>query len=175
VGGDGTLVRTLKKCYNKNIRVICINTGNVGFYASFTQKNIDKFENEILNTSNYIHPDILEIEINGKKIYAINEVVVQALNTIEMDIEISNNFYENFKGTGILICTKTGSTGQAKTNNGAIISPDINAIQLVEIAPTLHANKNTIKSPFVFSGNSTIKLSNFKFSQRTDVIADGML
>jgi NAD+ kinase len=129
----------------------------------------------ITNTSNYINPDILEITIDNKKIYAINEVVIQALNTVEMNIKINDIFYEKFKGTGILVCTKTGSTGQAKTNNGAIIAPNINAIQLIELAPTLHANKITITSPLILDGKSKIELLNFKFNQRTDVIADGML
>lgn len=175
VGGDGTLVRALKNYYNKSVKIICVNTGNVGFYAKFNQDDVNRLNKLVVNPKNYIYPDILEISIDNKKIYAINEVVIQALNTVEMDININECFYEKFKGTGILICTKTGSTGQAKTNNGAIIAPNINAIQLVELAPTLHANKITITSPLILDGNSKISLSNFKFNQRTDIVADGMV
>jgi NAD+ kinase len=175
VGGDGTLVRTLKNYYDKPVRIICVNTGNVGFYSKFTNKDIEKFDDLITKNSNYIKPCILEITSNSKTTYAINEVVIQSLNTVETDIEIDNIFYERFKGTGILVCTKTGSTAQAKTNNGAIIAPNVNAIQLVELAPTIHANKTTITSPLILDDKTKIKLSYFKFNQRTDVITDGML
>lgn len=175
IGGDGTLVRALKNYYQKNVKIICINTGNVGFYARFNQNDIDVLNNLVLDPKKYINPDILEISVDDKKIYAINEVVIQALNTVEIDIIINDCFYEKFKGTGLLVCTKTGSTGQAKTNGGSIIAPNIDAIQLVELSPTLHANKITITSPLILNGNTHITLSNFKFNQRTDIVADGML
>jgi NAD+ kinase len=39
VGGDGTFVRCLRKYYNTPVRIICINTGTVGFYARFKHDN----------------------------------------------------------------------------------------------------------------------------------------
>lgn len=176
VGGDGTFVRTLKHYYDKSVKIICVNTGNVGFYAQLNHNDVDRLNKLVTNKNKYINPDILEITVdNNQKMYAINEMVIQALNTVQIDIKIDDIFYEKFKGTGLLICTKTGSTGQSKTNHGAIITPNVNAIQLVELAPTLHANKFTIISPLIIDGNSKINLSNFSFNQPTEIVCDGML
>lgn len=105
----------------------------------------------------------------------MNEIVIQSLNTISLDIEINGILYEKYKGTGVLVSTRTGSTGQAKSNGGAIIFPDVNTIQLVEMAPTNHNKHHCFNSPTILNDTATIRYSNIFSSQRSDLIIDGML
>jgi NAD+ kinase len=176
IGGDGTLVRALQKYYDKDIKIVCVNTGTVGFYAKFTDDMIDNFVKTITNDGNYIYPKTLQITLNHKKqFFCINELVVQSLNTINANIKINDIDYERFKGTGILVATRTGSTGQSRANGGAIIAPDVNAFELVEIAPTLHAKNLTINAPIIINETSKVTIQMLYTSQRSDLITDGLL
>jgi NAD+ kinase len=175
VGGDGTYVRFLRKYYAKDTKIICVNTGTVGFYAKFNNRNLSNFVKVITNENNYIHPHVLTISINNKLVYnAMNEMVVQSLNTIKMDIKINSDLYEKYMGTGILIATRTGSTGQGKSDGGAIIFPNVDAIELVEIAPTNHSQHRSFNAPTILNGNTKIELFNFVSAQRCDLIIDGI-
>jgi NAD+ kinase len=100
---------------------------------------------------------------------------VQSLNTINANIMINDIQYEKYKGTGILISTRTGSTGQARANGGAIIAPNVDAFELVEIAPTLHAQNLTMNAPIIISGDTGVKITMLYTSQRSDLITDGLL
>jgi NAD kinase len=75
----------------------------------------------------------------------------------------------------VLISTRTGSTGQSRANGGAIIAPDVNAYELVEIAPTLHAKNLTINAPIIINEASKTTIEMLFTSQRSDLITDGML
>jgi len=114
------------------------------------------------------------ITVAKKKYYGVNEAVVKSLNTIEMNVDINHSFYEKFKGSGILVCTKTGSTGFAKNLNGSIIMPSVNAIEFLEIAPTVHVKNLSVRSPLILSDNTTVSLSNFISSQQSSLIVDGV-
>jgi NAD+ kinase len=176
IGGDGTYVRFLRNCYNKPIKIVCINSGTIGFYAKFNQTQINSILKEVLNPNNFIHPQLLQINIDNQKIYnAMNEVVVQSLNTVKLDVYINKTLYENYMGTGILVSTRTGATGQAKSNGGAIIMPNVDVMELVELSPTNHTKHLSFNSPLIVNGtDTTITLNNFKSAQRCDLIIDGM-
>jgi NAD+ kinase len=117
----------------------------------------------------------LEININDKFIFnAMNEVVIQSLNTVKMDVFINGSLYENYMGSGVLVTTRTGSTGQAKSNGGAIIFPNVDAFEFVELSPTNHTKHHSFNAPAILCSSAKIELNNFKSSQRCDLIIDGM-
>jgi NAD+ kinase len=175
VGGDGTYVRFLQKYYEKTTKIICINTGTVGFYSKFVSNHLKNFVKIITNPSSYIHPQLLKININNNLTYnAMNELVVQSLNTVKMNITIDDVPYEKYMGSGILIATRTGATGQAKSNGGAILFPNVDAMELVELAPTNHSKHHTFNASAILNSNAKIELSDFISAQRCDLIIDGM-
>jgi NAD+ kinase len=104
----------------------------------------------------------------------MNEIVIQSLNTIKLDVQVDKILYENYKGSGVLIATKSGATGQAKVNGGPIIMPNVDAYEFLELAPTIHAKHLTMMAPLIIKGDSEIDLNNFYSNQRCDLIIDGM-
>jgi NAD+ kinase len=148
----------------------------VGFYAKFIGTRLDGFIKTITDEHNYTQPQILSININDHLLYnAMNELVIQALNTVKLDVSIDSTLYEKYMGTGILVATRTGATGQAKSNGGAIIFPNVDAMELVELAPTNHAKHHSFNAPVILHSSAKIQLSNFISAQRCDLIIDGML
>ncbi len=173
LGGDGTFIKTINKFYSKEVNLIHINTGNIGFYSKFNSKKLPSI-NQITNESNYINPDVLLAKAKNKYFNAINEIAIKSTNTISCDIYINNTFYESFRGSGLLVSTKTGSTGFCKSALGSIIFPTVDAYELVELFPTLHAKKNSISSPIVLGTKSKITIKNILSNYSNSLITDGI-
>lgn len=173
LGGDGTFVKASSQFYSKEVNLIHINTGNVGFYSKFNSKKLPTI-NQIIDESNYINPDVLLAKAKNKCFNAINEIAIKSTNTISCDIYIDNVFYESFRGSGLLVSTKTGSTGFCKSALGSIIFPTVDAYELVELFPTLHAKKNSISSPIVLSTKSKITIKNISSNYKNSLITDGI-
>ncbi|MCQ2747985.1 MAG: NAD(+)/NADH kinase [Mycoplasmoidaceae bacterium] len=96
LGGDGTFVHAYNTYCKKNVKMALINTGLVGFYSvnlKFDAKAIIKFFD---NDKNFYKPDVVVCEANGKKYYAINEILIEGINTVSADILINNKHYEWF-------------------------------------------------------------------------------
>lgn len=174
VGGDGAFVRNLSEYNIKNKKVFCVNTGSVGFYSSIDSVNLETIFQQVNNQKSYLSPKSLEVICDGQKFYSINECLIQSINTITLDILIDDFHYEKYRGSGVLIATRTGSTAQAKSNGGPIIFPNVDAYELLEIAPTNHVKHQCISSPIIVNGNTILEFTNFIFNQRCDLIIDGI-
>ncbi len=173
LGGDGTFVSTIKKFYKKDVWIIPINTGNVGFYSFYNKNHLPKLK-DVENKFNYINPDVIKAKIDNKEVYAINEIAINGVNTISCSIVINGHFYEKFKGSGLIISTKTGSTGYCKSANGSIIFPNVDAFEIIELFPTLHAKKTTINSPIILNTNKTkVIINDFKSNNPISFVSDG--
>lgn len=94
LGGDGTFVHAYNTYCKKPVRMVLINTGLVGFYSidlNLEAKAIIKYFD---NDNNFYAPDVVACEVGGKTHYAINEILIEGMNTISADIAINGNHYE---------------------------------------------------------------------------------
>lgn len=113
-GGDGTILNALIFVQDLGIPVVGVNTGRLGFLASFTKEevfdNIDKVLNkELIITQRSV------IKVNGVNIdfpYALNDVTISRKETTSMitvNSYINDEFLNVFWGDGLIISTPTGS------------------------------------------------------------------
>jgi len=135
-GGDGTLLHFLRQnYYNVHAKYIGINCGTLGFLQNF---NVDDANNFVRSIPLFIEQQLrfieIEIEYCGNSIFfkALNEFIIQDENdkTFRTTINISNEFLENYVGTGMIFSTPTGSTALNLSAGGCIVHPDIEAIQV---------------------------------------------
>ena len=101
--------------------MLLINTGFVGFYSTNLKLEATAIINYFSNDNNFYAPDVVACKTNGKTFFAINEILIQGVNTISANISINSNHYEWFRGSGLCFCTKTGSTGLNKSLKNAIL------------------------------------------------------
>ena len=122
------------------IPVVGVNTGRLGFLASFTKEevfdNIDKVLNkELIITQRSV------IKVNGVNIdfpYALNDVTISRKETTSMitvNSYINDEFLNVFWGDGLIISTPTGSTAYSLSCGGPIISPENDNFAITPIAP----------------------------------------
>lgn len=144
IGGDGTLLSCVTETLNqikqksheyREIPILGINTGHLGFLATYN-KPVDDIMYDIINT-NYKIIDRTLIEIDNEFI-ALNEVVIKNRNQSKMvnvDIIIDDTYVGNYLADGIIISTPTGSTAYSLASGGPIIAGDSNVFCINPISP----------------------------------------
>ena len=162
VGGDGTILHAAHNLIEKEIPLLGINLGRLGFLAEISPNEIEKQLGLILN-GNYIEERrvILQASLNrdGKSIAsccAINDVVVHAkqmVRMIELESRVNNKHVNTLRADGYIVATPTGSTAYALSGGGPILHPSIDAIVLVPICPHTLSNR-----PIVVDANSKIEI-----------------
>lgn len=159
-GGDGTIVNSLLFIQDTEIPVIGVNTGRLGFLASFTKEEIFVELDEILRGEYSLsRRSVIEI-VSPKKgfffPYALNDVTISRKETTSMitvDSYINGEFLNVFWGDGVIISTPTGSTAYSMSCGGPIISPNNENFVITPIAP-----HNLNVRPLIVNDNVEIRL-----------------
>lgn len=158
IGGDGTFLETVhNELNNEDICYIPINTGHLGFY---TEQYKDFCE--IIATiekhqfDNYL---LLEVKTGDNKYLALNEFSIQtATKSVIFDYYIDDQYLQTLRGGGIIVCTPQGSTAQSKSFNGAVMYPNTNTFQVLEISSVNNSLFRTLNSPIILSKDSKLKI-----------------
>ena len=144
IGGDGTLLRAIPLVKNKNVPILGINTGQLGFLTSVNKESLINGLNMFFNKKYTLikrtlielktYPIISDIE---KFPYALNEVTINRKNNTSMlsiKTTINQKLLTTYWSDGLIISTPTGSTGYSLSSGGPIISPETNTFVLNPIA-----------------------------------------
>ncbi|WP_036448561.1 NAD(+) kinase [Mycoplasmoides pirum] len=161
IGGDGTFIKHGIEYNKPNTKIIGINGGNLGFYSSFSEKDLHKLISN-WKKLNFEKIDLLKVKQKNQTWIGINELAITSSTAYPLEIYFDNIFYEKFRGTGILIGTRPGSTGFIKSAKGAIMFPKINALEFVELQPLLHKEFITIQSPLILPLKTKINIKSEK-------------
>lgn len=161
VGGDGTFLRTAKWLRGKEIPILGINTGHLGFLADNTTGDVKSVADFILSGSGEIvRREVLQVECDALPgadwPYALNEVAFLkgAASMIDIDVTLDGFHLATYRADGLLLATPTGSTAYNLSVGGPILAPTLDAIILSPIAP----HTLTLR-PVVVSGHSRIEAS----------------
>lgn len=170
VGGDGTILRAVTFVRHKNIPIIGINTGRLGFLATIKKNAISRAIDLIAAKKYKIKERSLLCVSTSPKIdnltevnFALNEVSVSRKNTasmINIKTYIDDEYLTTYWSDGLIIATPTGSTGYSLSCGGPIITPSAKSFVLTPIAP-----HNLSARPLVIPDDSEIK---FTVSGRED-------
>ena len=139
IGGDGFMLKMLKKNKNKKKLFYGINSGNYGFLMNkFSLKSFIK--NLLKSKMITIYP--LEMIVIGKykkkKSLAINEVSIlrQSKQTANLSIKNnSKNIIKKLVSDGVLVSTPAGSTAYNLSVHGPILNLNSNKISIAPISP----------------------------------------
>lgn len=141
-GGDGTIVNSLTFIEDLEIPIVGVNTGRLGFLASFTKeeafKELDSILKGDVKTSRRSVIQVVSPVLEDFFPYALNDVTVSRKETTSMvtvDSYINDEFLNVFWGDGVIVSTPTGSTAYSLSCGGPIISPNNENFVITPIAP----------------------------------------
>lgn len=166
IGGDGTLLSAFHRFKQQlsTVKFVAIHTGNLGFYTDFLSSQVDELM-KLLQTDSYhtITYPLLDIQMETAQqittYQALNEYTIKTISgTLVCDVFIGDTLFEVFRGDGLCLSTPTGSTAISKSLGGAILHPQLDAMQLVEIAPLNNRVYRTVGSPLILPKDDTVTL-----------------
>lgn len=167
VGGDGTLLTAFHdwQCHLDEVRFVGVHTGHLGFYTDWRDYELDELVESLEhdNGESVSYPllsaEALSSDGQTHRYLALNESTIRKVNqTMVSDILLDGQYFERFRGDGLSIATPTGSTGYNRSIGGAVINPNINALQLTEIASLNSRVYRTLNSPIIVSESETIQV-----------------
>jgi NAD+ kinase len=135
LGGDGTMIGSIRSLYDLKIPFLGINLGTVGFLTDLSINKIEGLK-EILN-GNYIKEDRPVFETfldNSNREIFLNEVVIHSgsvTKMLELELSIQDQVIYNIRADGLIISTSTGSTAYSYSGGGPIVSPKLDALSLL--------------------------------------------
>ena len=154
MGGDGTFLETARRVGNKEIPILGINTGRLGFLADISQQEMEAALNNFFN-GNYKIEERSLIQVQSEEAplkgypYALNEVAVLKRDNssmISIRVEINGEYLTTYQADGLIINTPTGSTGYALSVGGPIIMPQAGIFGITPVAPhSLNMRPLTLK------------------------------
>lgn len=159
LGGDGTLLETVTVIKERDIPVIGINLGRLGFLASVSKNDIYYAIDELLKGAYSIdHRTLLYLDDNqqifGHLNFALNDFVIHKNDTssmITIHTYINGEFLNSYWGDGLIIATPTGSTGYSLSCGGPIMFPQASSFCVTPVSP-----HNLNVRPIVISDNSIL-------------------
>ncbi len=141
-GGDGTIVNSLLFVQDLEIPVVGVNTGRLGFLASFSKEEVFLELDEIIRGEVKIsRRSVIEVVSPNKSMffpYALNDITISRKETtamITVESYINGEFLNVFWGDGVIISTPTGSTAYSLSCGGPIITPNNENFVITPIAP----------------------------------------
>ena len=159
LGGDGTILRGAELTRQRNIPLLGINIGHVGFMAEVIRPEISAVAKSVIDKSYGLDSRMVlayEVIRNGKVIdtgWALNEVTVERQHTtmVELFVQIDGRPLSLWGCDGLIASTPTGSTAYAFSAGGPVLWPEVEALVLLPISA--HA---LFARPMVISPKSEI-------------------
>lgn len=154
MGGDGTFLEAASRVRNKNIPILGINVGRLGFLADVSPDEIEDAINDIYEGIYKIDErSVIQVEYVGPSLkgypYALNEVAVLKRDNssmISIRVEVNGEFLATYQADGLIVNTPTGSTGYALSVGGPIIVPQSGTFCITPVAShSLNARPITLR------------------------------
>lgn len=144
LGGDGTLIQAARDTVNRNIPLLGINLGTLGYLAEIEKSGIRDALDRLMLDDYSIEPRMMlkgtvhQGEHAPVENIALNDIVVNragALRVIDYEIYVNGEPLNRYSADGMIVSTPTGSTGYSLSAGGPIVSPMASMIVVTPICP----------------------------------------
>src|SRR5437868_3324711 len=150
LGGDGTLLAAARLMGERNIPILPVNLGGLGFLTSVTLDDLyPVLEQAINGEARYSERVLIESRVfrQGKIFHharALNDAVLNKAalaRIIDLQLYVNREFVCNYKADGLILSTPTGSTAYSLAAGGPIVYPLVSAFVITPICPHTLTNR----------------------------------
>ncbi|WP_029905319.1 NAD kinase [Prevotella sp. 10(H)] len=149
IGGDGTFLRTASAIGKKNIPILGINAGRLGFLADVGEKDLEDTFKDIFSGNYRIeHRSQLQLSTEHRDYhgfnYALNEIAILKQDTASMitvHAYINDEYLNSYEADGLIIATPTGSTAYSLSVGGPVMTPTASNFVISAVAPHSLSNR----------------------------------
>lgn len=176
MGGDGTLLRAADHVGDKQIPILGVNMGRLGFLAGIVPDDIEEVIDSLykgdysLESHTAITVAANGLQHRGVK-NALNDIAVlkrDEASMISIHVAVNGKYLATYQADGLIVCTPTGSTAYSLSNGGPIMAPESGVLCLTPVA----AHSLNMR-PMVIPDTSVITLTVESRSHNFLVAVDG--
>jgi NAD+ kinase len=162
LGGDGTMIATARKIGDREVPVVGVNYGGLGYLAEFRIEELYLALEAILSGNYRLDKRVMlsveltrgEEQLTHNRV--LNDVVINKsalARIIEIEAYLNQQFVNSFRADGLIVSTPTGSTAYNLSAGGPVIFPSMNAVVITPICPFTLSNR-----PIVVPDDAIIEL-----------------
>ena len=177
LGGDGTMLQAAHLLDQRELPVMGVNFGSLGYLTEFASDEFDAALELLLRGEVAVSRRLMlraEIQRGAERRgcgSVLNDVVLHRLSLarmVELECWVDGDFMTRFRCDGLIVATPTGSTAHNLSAGGPIIEPELEALAITPICPHTLSNR-----PVVLSGGATIELRPAFNSEPVTLTLDG--
>lgn len=155
LGGDGTLLRAARNMMDRDIPLLGINLGTLGYLAEVEIGTIELALDKLL-ADDFTREErmMLAGEVRkreqSEENYALNDIVISrcgSLQILTLHIYVNGRFLNSFSADGMIVATPTGSTGYNMSAGGPVVEPSANLLLLTPICPHTLSTRSIVLAP----------------------------
>lgn len=143
LGGDGTFLKAAGRIGQKQIPIVGINMGRLGFLADVPASKAEDALNDIFNGEYRIEEHVvMKMEVGnepfGGNPFAVNDIAIlkrDDASMITIGVRVDGERLITYQADGLIVATQAGSTAYNLSNGGPIVAPNTNALCLTAVAP----------------------------------------
>jgi NAD+ kinase len=172
LGGDGTVLRALDRFMGRDVPVLGVNFGRVGFLTGVPREQLeDGLRRALTGHLRIVELPTLAVEVDGQRRVAVNDVVAtssQLGRMVELGWTLGDDDLGSQPCDGLICCTPSGSTAYNLSNGGPVLTWGIDAMAITFVAPhSLHAR------PFVVGRGIELGVRNQTADVAVAILLDG--
>lgn len=176
MGGDGTFLKAASRVGQKEIPIIGINMGRLGFLADVSPGDIEKALDMLYSGEYHLEcHTVIQLSVDGEPVsgnpYALNDIAIlkrDNASMISIHTEINGEYLVTYQADGLIVSTPTGSTAYNLSNGGPIVVPEAGILCLTPVAP-----HSLYVRPIAINDDSEVRLKVESRSHNFLVAVDG--
>jgi len=150
LGGDGTLLSGARAVGGREIPILAVNLGGLGFLTSITVDQLYPELERALNSEQrtiprrMLHGDLVRDGKIVKSYEALNDIVIaktEIARMIEVEASVDGQYLSVYKADGLIVATPTGSTAYSLSAGGPIVLPAVEALCITPVCPHMLTNR----------------------------------
>ncbi len=165
IGGDGTILRTVRHAAQRAIPILGINKGRVGFMTEMTEGEAAKRIPEYLGGDHWVEERSMlqaticrhESDAPTETHHALNDHVLgraSVARLVDVELKVNGVLLTTFRTDAVIASTSTGSTAYAMSAGGPIVHPQARVFVVQPVAPHIG-----MRTGLVLSDDDVIELS----------------
>jgi NAD+ kinase len=179
LGGDGTLLAAARALQKKEVPILGVNLGGLGFLTEITLAELYPMLEKILrgdyktNERMLLEARVWRKEKVVEDFTVLNDVVINKAalaRIIELETMVDTVYLTTFRADGLIIATPTGSTGYSLSAGGPIVYPSLQSIIITPICP-----HNVTNRPIICPQEAAINVTLCSGDQEVFLTLDGQV